>query len=309
VKVRVKDTLGAILAEAAAALSTAGFDEPRRRARRLVAGSLELSPTELLSHPERGLERREAGRARRMLGRLIEGEPLSRVLGRREFWGLSFALSADTLDPRPESETLVEAVVARIADRSARLNFLDLGTGTGCLLLALLSEYPAAIGIGADIVAGAVLTARSNAAALGLADRARFFVGDWGAALSGRFAAIVANPPYIASAALADLPPEVGRYDPRRALDGGEDGLVAYRLIAADLPALLAPGGVFAVEVGAGRARAAAAIFEGRGLIVDGIERDLAGAERCVVALLGESDRAAALSRGQKNLGMCRRPV
>jgi len=305
----VTDTLGAILAEAAAALSTAGFDEPRRRARRLVAGSLGLSPTELLGHPEHGLKRCEAERLRESLARVVGGEPLSRLLGRREFWGLNFALSADTLDPRPESETLVDAVLARIADRSAPLNVLDLGTGTGCLLLALLSEYRAAIGIGVDIAAGAVLTARCNAAALGLADRARFFVGDWGSALSGRFAAIVANPPYIASGELADLPPEVGRYDPRRALDGGKDGLVAYRWIAADLSALLAPGGVFAVEVGAGRALAAAAIFEDGGLIIDGIERDLAGVERCVAARLGESDRAAAPSGGQKNLGMCRRPV
>jgi release factor glutamine methyltransferase len=305
----VTDTLGALLAEAAAALSEAGFDEPRRRARRLVAGLLKLSPTQLLGHPERGLERCEAERLRESLARMVGGEPLSRLLGRREFWGLNFALSADTLDPRPESETLIETVLARITDRSAPLDFLDLGTGTGCLLLALLSEYPAAIGIGVDIAAGAVLTARRNAAALGLADRARFFVGDWGSALSDRFAAIVANPPYIASKALADLPPEVDRYDPRRALDGGEDGLAAYRTIAADLPALLAPGGVVAVEVGAGQAFAAAAIFQARGLIIDGIERDLAGVERCVAARLDKGDRAEAPSDGQKHLGMCCRPV
>jgi release factor glutamine methyltransferase len=305
----VRETLGAILAEAAAALSKAGLDESRRRARRLVAESLGLSPAALLSRPRQGLEPGEADRVRRMLGRMIAGEPISRILGRREFWGLNFALSADTLDPRPESETVVEAVLARFADRGAPFDFLDLGTGTGCLLLALLAEFPAAAGVGADISAGAVSTARSNAAALGLADRARFFVGDWASALSGRFAAIVANPPYIAEMALADLPPEVRCYDPQRALNGGVDGLVAYRMIAADLPALLMPDGVLAVEVGAGQGAAAAAIFEARGLMIDGIEHDLAGVERCVVLRPVKSDRVQAFSGGQKNLGMCRCPV
>ncbi|MGH7029527.1 MAG: peptide chain release factor N(5)-glutamine methyltransferase, partial [Stellaceae bacterium] len=265
-----------------------------------IDGLLNLSAAEVLSHAERALEPLEADRLRWALGRLIEGEPTSRILGRREFWGLSFALSADTLDPRPESETLVEAVLARISDRGAPLSFLDLGTGTGCLLLALLAECPGAIGIGVDIAAGAVWTARSNAAALGLADRARFFIGDWAGAVSGRFAAIVANPPYIASGELAELPPEVGSYDPRRALDGGHDGLDAYRSIAPALPALLALGGVLAVEVGAGQAAAAGAIFEAQGLTIEGIERDLADFERCVVARLGKTDRTDARSGGLK---------
>jgi release factor glutamine methyltransferase len=305
----VADTFGSILAEAAAALSAAGFDEPRRRARRLVAASLDLSPTELLSHPERPLERFAVERLRGSVARIVVGEPISRVVGWREFWGLRFALSADTLDPRPESETLVEAVLRRIADRCAPLNVLDLGTGTGCLLLALLSEFPAAIGIGVDIAAGAVMTARENAMVLGLAGRARFVVGDWSSALSGRFTVIVANPPYIASVALAGLAPEVRRYDPRRAVDGGEEGLAAYRRIAKDLPALLANGGIFAGEIGAGQAPPAAAMLKAGGLSIDGIERDLAGIERCIVVRLDESDRGQASSTGQKDLGMCRPPV
>jgi release factor glutamine methyltransferase len=288
----VADTLGSILAEAAAALSAAGFDDPRRRARRLVAASLDLSPTELLSHPELTLERLAVERLRDSVTRMVGGEPLSRVLGWREFWGLRFALSADTLDPRPESETLVEAVLRRIADRSAPLCFLDLGTGTGCLLLALLSEFPAAIGIGVDIAAGAVMTARENAAELGFAVRARFVVGDWSSAVSGRFTAIVANPPYIADAALAGLAAEVSRYDPKRAVDGGEEGLAAYRSISKAVPALLASGGIFAGEIGAGQAPAIAAILTAGGLLIDGIERDLAGIERCIVARLDESERA-----------------
>jgi release factor glutamine methyltransferase len=303
------DTVGSILAEAAAALRKAGIDEPRRRARRLIAGLLELSPGELVSHPERQIRALEGLRLRRSLSRMVRGEPLSRILGWREFWGLRFALSPDTLDPRPDSETLVEAVLARLGDRGAPLAFLDLGTGTGCLLLALLSEFPAASGIGIDLAEGAAATARRNAEALGLGHRARFAVGNWGSALSGRFDVIVANPPYIGRAALAELPPQVGRYDPRAALDGGEDGLAAYRKIAGEVPELLAAGGIIATEVGLGQAAAAAKILEAGGLLIDGIERDLAGVERCVVARMVESDRAVASEPGQKNLGMCRSRV
>ena len=303
--VRVTDTLGSILAEAAAALSAAGADEPRRRARQLVAGLLELSASELVSHPEREISAVEGLRLRGSLARMVRGEPLSRILGWREFWGLRFALSPDTLDPRPESESVVEAVLARIGDRAAPLTILDLGTGTGCLLLALLSEFPAASGIGIDLSAGAAAIARRNAEALGLGRRARFAVGSWGSAVSGRFDVIVANPPYVARAALAGLPPEVGRYDPQPALDGGEDGLSAYRQIARQMPELLAGDGMIAAEVGFGQAAAAAEIFAAAGLLIDRIERDLAGVERCVVARIGESGGVVASSRGQKNLGMC----
>jgi release factor glutamine methyltransferase len=297
--------LGSILAEAAAALRAAGIDEPRRRARRLVAGLLEMSQSELVSHPEREIAAGEGERLRRSLARMVRGEPLSRILGWREFWGLRFALSPDTLDPRPDSETLVEAVLARIGERAAPLSVLDLGTGTGCLLLALLSELPAASGIGIDLAKGAAATARRNAEALGLGHRARFAVGRWGSALSGEFDVIVANPPYVARAELACLPPEVVRYDPRSALDGGEDGLAAYRQIAGQMPRLLAAGGIIAAEVGFGQAAAAAEIFAAAGLSIDGIDCDFAEVERCVVARKGEAAQAAASSRGQKNLGMC----
>ncbi len=215
---------------------------------------------------------------------MTRGEPLSRVLGRREFWGLDFALSNETFDPRPESETIIEAVLARVCDQLSPFRFLDLGTGTGCLLLALLSEFPAATGFGVDLSEAAAATARRNAETLGLAGRACFFVGDWSGALAQRFDVIVANPPYIATAALAELPDEVSGYDPRRALEGGEDGLAAYRSIAAHLPGLLAPSAMFVAEVGAGQAAAVAAILKDCGLTLEAIDRDLAGIERCVVA-------------------------
>ena len=276
-------TIGATIDEAAAALAAAGFDEPRRRTRRLVATALDLSPSEVFAHPERRLSEAQWARLGGMLRRMLAHEPLSRIAGKREFWGLEFLLSADTLDPRPETETVVEAVLARLP-RNAAHRFLDLGTGTGCLLLALLSEFPQASGIGVDIAPGAALTARLNAERLGLAGRARFAVGDWAAAISGRFAAVVANPPYIATAAIATLAPEVGEYDPHVALDGGADGLAAYRAIAPDLPRLLAPGGLFAAEIGAGQAAAVTAILAEQGVApIDAIP-DLAGIARCVVA-------------------------
>jgi release factor glutamine methyltransferase len=302
-------TLGSILAEVAGTLATAGGDQPRRRARQLVAGALGLSATELLMHPESAIGRSETARLLGFARRLTRGEPLSRVLGRREFWGLDFTLSDETLDPRPESETIVEAVLVRVSDRASSLRLLDLGSGTGCLLLALLSELRAATGFGVDLSKGAVATACRNAQALGLAGRARFFVGDWGSALARGFDVVVTNPPYIATAALAELPREVNAYDPRRALDGGEDGLGAYRNIVAHLPTLLAPFAIFVAEVGQHQAGAVAMLLERCGLYVEAIERDLAGVERCVVARKIAGDKAEPSADVEKNLGMCGHPV
>ncbi len=277
-------TRGSLVAEAAAALAAVGLEEPRRHARRLIASALAISQSDLVGHPERVLNEPHTHRVRMMLGRMAEGEPLSRILERREFWGLEFILSVATLDPRPETETLIEAVLKRRPGRCASLCFLDLGTGTGCLLVALLREFPAAAGVGLDIAEAAVRTAARNAAALGCTDRAFFLVGDWGAALSRRFDVIIANPPYIARAALPLLPREVACHDPLRALDGGEDGLEAYRRIAEDVPTLLAPGGIFVTEIGVGQASKVAEILEANGLAVDGIEKDLAGFARCLIA-------------------------
>src|SRR5438105_566006 len=156
-------TMGSALDETAGALAAGGLDEPRRRARRLVAAALDLSEAEVFAHPEHILSAEEHDRIGAITRRVAAREPLSRVLGRREFWGLDFTLSPDTLDPRPDSETVVEAVLARLPDRAKPYRFLDFGTGTGCLLLALLSEYPAASGVGIDIAFGAVQTARHNA--------------------------------------------------------------------------------------------------------------------------------------------------
>ena len=297
-------TRGWLIAEAAAALSATGAADPRRQARRLVSAALAIPQPDLFGHPDRALDEQQIGRVRALLRRMLAGEPLSRIFEAREFWGLEFGLSADTLDPRPETETVIEAVLRREPDRSAPLRLLDLGTGTGCLLLALLAEFPAASGIGTDIAEGAVRTAARNAVYLGLADRARFFVGDWATAVSGKFDAILANPPYIASEALALLPREVACYDPWRALDGGDDGLRSHRAIAEAASRLLSADGIFATEIGAGQEDAVAAVMKENNLIVEGVEKDLAGIARCVVvrpALHGRSR--------QKKIGMRCGPV
>jgi release factor glutamine methyltransferase len=282
-RIKVPTTLASMVNEAAAALTKTACVEPRRHGRRLVAGALEISMAELLMMPDLVLDSSAVGRLRGLIRRVAEGEPLTRVLGRREFWGLNFELSLETLDPRPESETIVEAALAHV-ERNGPISVLDLGTGSGCLLLALLSELKMATGIGVDLSAGAVMTARRNACSLGFADRCGFFVGSWGAAISRRFDLIVANPPYIATSTLCDLPLEVRRYDPKRALDGGEDGLSAYRIIAPQLAELMGLRALFLAEIGMGQAADVAAILRQHGLSVEAVDCDLSGIERCMVA-------------------------
>jgi release factor glutamine methyltransferase len=277
------ETIGSTLGAVAVALAGAGVDDARRRARRLVAAALDVSAAEVFAERDRAISQGHAERVTELLRRMLAHEPLSRILGVREFWGLEFELSADTLDPRPETETIVEAINVRLPNRSASHRFLDLGTGSGCLLLALLSEFPAATGLGVDRVFGAAAVARRNADRLGLAARARFAVGDWAEALIGHFDAVVANPPYIASADIAGLPREVRDFDPRMALDGGADGLNAYRRVSVDLTRLLKPSGLFACEIGQGQDSEVAALIAAHGLVIEEIVPDLAGILRCVV--------------------------
>jgi release factor glutamine methyltransferase len=276
------DVDGALRA-AAARLVAAGVDTARLDARVLVAHALGVTPDDVLLHGSRALGTGE----RRSIGRLVERrarrEPVSRIVRRREFWSLPFRVTPATLDPRPDSETVVAAALAALGDPSRRLRILDLGTGTGCLLLALLSELPAARGLGVDVSAAALRVARANARALGLKPRARFRRGSWAAGLDGRFDVIVSNPPYIPSSELAGLAPEVG-FDPVGALDGGADGLAAYRAIGRALPSLLAPTGIAALEVGAGQAERVGAILEQNALRIAKIVCDLSNNQRVLVA-------------------------
>ena len=271
------------LAEATAVLARAGLPEPRREARLLVAQALAVGIEQIVGYPERLLEAGEAAAVESLLQRRAAREPLSRIAGRREFWGLDFALSPDTLDPRPDSETLIETLLESLPDRGAALRILDLGTGSGCLLLALLSELPAAWGLGVDLAPGAIATAARNASSLGLAARTSFAVGHWSDMLAGGWDVLVCNPPYIAAPEAESLSPEVARYDPPVALFAGEDGLDAYREILPALPRLLGPGGLAAFEVGAGQGHSVSVLARGAGVGVRARGRDLAGIERCLL--------------------------
>jgi release factor glutamine methyltransferase len=217
-----------------------------------------------------------------LLDRRVAHEPLALILGHREFWSLEFRVSGDTLIPRPESETLIEAALAAFAHRPAPDRVLDLGTGTGCLLLACLSEFPTAFGIGVDRSAAAVTLAARNAADLGMARQAAFVCADWAVPLRGRFDLVLSNPPYIATCDLVGLMPEVARYEPRSALDGGPDGLAAYQSLLPELPRLLNPEGVAILELGAGQARTVTELAGCAGLASE-LRQDLAGLPRVIV--------------------------
>ena len=276
-------TVGTALAEAAAQLSSAGISDARREARLLVATALGWDTARVLGFPEAEMTAVAGERLASLLARRRVREPISRILGHREFWSLRFELSPDTLDPRPDSETLIEAALAMLEHRDLAYRVLDFGTGTGCLLLALLSELPRAIGIGIDLSNGALATARRNAAALGLGARARFVCGNWGDSVSGAWDIVLANPPYIASDEIDRLSPEVARFEPRCALDGGADGLSAYRLLAPVISRILAPTGIAVIEVGAGQAQTVAGLMVGAGLALRAIRHDLSGVDRCLV--------------------------
>lgn len=279
-------TVGRLLADSVARLAASGIAEPRHEARLVLALALGIEPATLLGWPERSVEPALAAAAEALIARRAKGEPVSRLRGKREFWSLDFALSSDTLDPRPDSETLIAAALADIPDRAAALRVVDFGTGTGCLLLALLSELPQATGIGIDIAPGAVAAAQGNAAALGLSSRAEFRIGGWDTRIDGVADVILANPPYIPSSEIGSLPREVLAYDPRRALDGGPDGLSAYGPLGAAIRGLLGSAGKAYIEAGAGQGLQVARVLGEAGLTVTAIRRDLAGIERCVVATL-----------------------
>lgn len=279
-----RTTVGAALAAAISALALAGIEAPRREARLLLAAVLGVDSGAIIGNPDRALSAIEHGQFSALVTRRAAHEPMARLLGYREFWSLNFALSPATLVPRPDSETVIEAVLATVGERSAPLRLLDFGTGSGCLLLALLSELPMASGIGVDLAPDAALTARRNASGLGLGARADFVAGDWATAIVGKFDVIVFNPPYIPSGTIALLAPEVAHHDPRRALDGGPDGLDCYRVLAPETARLLRKGGFAAFELGAGQAQPVLALMRDVGLTIIAIRRDLAGIERCLVA-------------------------
>lgn len=267
-------------------MQEAGVAEPRLDAQLLMAAILGCERPDVIVRQNDALDPDAHARFKDLVARRAAREPMSHILGRREFWSLPFLVTADTLAPRPDSECLVASAVERLrADPPRRI--LDFGTGTGCLLLALLSEFPGAWGLGIDRNPGAALVARRNAVALGLDDRAAFLVGDWASAIGtdARFDLIVSNPPYIRQRDLAELPPEVRDHEPRLALDGGADGLDAYRVLFPLMARLLTPGGLVALEFGLGQGSDVLALAQAAGFTHMELHADLESRERVIVAM------------------------
>lgn len=270
----------------AARFQSAGKDSAELGARLLLGHALGLDLTGLISAAQRRLTTDEAARLEAFALRRLDGEPVARILGEKEFWGLPLQLSAATLVPRPDTETVVELALDLLragGDLQRPLRIADLGTGTGAILLALLSELPAAQGFGTDISLDALQTAAANAARTGLSDRATFLACDYACGLSGAFDLIVSNPPYIRSADIPALAEEVRNHDPAAALDGGADGLDAYRALIPQAAPLLAPGGVLIVEAGAGQSGQIEALMTEAGLMPGTAPKaDLGGIPRAV---------------------------
>lgn len=281
-------TIGALLCEAGTILRDAGIEEPRREARLLLGHVLGRAPGLLTTEPRVAVAEADATRFRDLVVRRAAHVPAAHLTGTRGFWTLDLSVTPDVLVPRPDTETLVEAALDLLPDRRAVRRVLDLGTGSGALLLAALGEYPNALGFGVDRSLAALALARGNAMRHGLAERALFLCGDWSASVRAEFDLVLSNPPYIRSAAIAGLAPEVRDHEPRAALDGGKDGLDAYRAIIADLPRVLASSGLAVLELGAGQAGDVAALARDSGLAVVQLRQDLGGIPRAICLRLGE---------------------
>jgi release factor glutamine methyltransferase len=264
-----------------------GIDSPEADARALLCVALHLTRAQLIAQCDRILEAREVSAVSALAARRAKREPVARILGRKEFWSLPLEVTPDVLVPRPETETVVEAALDWVHGgglRAEKLRILDIGTGSGAILLALLQELPEALGVASDISPAAIAIAHANAERHKLAARCNFVVCNMADALGGRFDLIVSNPPYIARGAIPGLDPEVRDFDPRLALDGGTDGLDAYRAIAIAAPYLLGPGGRLIVELGLGQDGPVRTLVGGAGLRVEAIRADLAGIPRALVA-------------------------
>jgi release factor glutamine methyltransferase len=269
----------------AAVLAAKDIEEAALDARLLVCAAAEITHADLVRDPDLELGEVMARRLETFAARRIAREPVSRILGSRGFWDLDLLVTPAVLDPRPETETLIEAALEALAERrEAALRIVDLGTGSGALLCALLGEFPAATGIGIDLSAAACDVARRNLVRCGFAGRGEIQHGDWTAAKGRRFDLAIANPPYIASETIRTLAPEVRDHDPRLALDGGVDGLEAYRAIAGLLPEILVAEGLAILETGAGQGEAVRDLVRQAGLTAAAPRRDLAGSTRAVVA-------------------------
>jgi release factor glutamine methyltransferase len=263
------------------ALEAAGIDSPVLDSRLLVEAAVGVDRSDIVTDPYREVAADAIERLDALVARRIAREPISHILGRKDFWTLTLRVTPDVLAPRPETEHLVIKALELIAGLEAP-RILDLGAGSGAILLALLTARPDATGVGVEISPAALDIAEENARAAGLESRAKFVAGDWDEGLTEKFDLVVSNPPYIASAVIDDLEPEVSRFEPRLALDGGVDGLDAYRAIAPATLRVLKPGGGFAFEIGYDQAAAVQALATAAGLDVKGVHYDLAKHARVV---------------------------
>lgn len=280
------ETLGPLLRAARDRLAAAGVGDPALDARLIVEHFSGTNRTQAIAEPQLVVEANAMAAIDTALNRRAAGEPVHRILGYREFYGLRFELSPETLEPRPDTETLVEAILpfARAtAERRGECRILDLGTGTGAIALALLSAVPGAVATGVDLSEGALATARRNAEMLGLAGRFETLHSDWFEKVSGRYHVIAANPPYIPNQDIGNLQDEVRDFDPHLALDGGADGLGPYRIIAAEAARFLEVQGRVAVEIGHTQRNEVTAMFVTVGYSLVGAFRDLGGNDRVLV--------------------------
>jgi len=268
---------------------SAGIDSAATDARLLVGHALGIDRAALIAGGERALTQDECRAIEALAARRLSREPVARIFGVKEFWNLTLQIGPAVLVPRPETETVVEAaldIVKRAGLQTAKLRLLDIGTGSGALLLALIGELRNATGVGTDISDAALQVARANAERIDVDRRCTFVVCDIAAGVPGPFDLIVSNPPYVARGDIARLAPEVRDYDPALALDGGDDGLDGYRAIAADARRLLAPGGRLVVELGAGQDASVRGLFTAAGLCPGTTRKDLAGIPRALDAIL-----------------------
>lgn len=275
-------TLVSAWTKARRTLEAAGIELPVFDARLLLEAAAGVGRLDILTDPHREISDAAGERLDALVARRVAREPVAYILGKKAFYALDFAVGPAVLTPRPDTEMVVEAALAAL-EEDAPARILDLGVGSGAILLSILSARPAATGIGVDVSPDALVFAEGNAAALGLSGRATLVHGDWGAGVSGAFDLVVSNPPYIPTDRIAGLEPEVSVHEPRLALDGGDDGLDAYRRLWPDVARLLKPGGRFCVEIGIGQGADVSALARAAGLEVEAIKPDLAGIDRVVL--------------------------
>lgn len=283
-------TVRSAIDHAAKRLVAANVPDARAEARRLVALAAQCSTEKIIARPDLELSAIIEERIESFVSRRSSHEPFAYIAGEREFWSLPFHVSPATLIPRPDTETVIEAALDHLHSRRIFApRILDLGYGSGCILLALLSELPEATGIGVDISEDARRVAEDNAAALGLAGRALFRVGNWAEGIYDLFDLIVSNPPYIPDGEIETLEPDVALFEPRRALSGGADGLDAYRSLVKTAPPLMTGNGALMFEIGSGQSNAVAELLRGVGLDIVDVRADLGGIPRCVIATWPEN--------------------